>query len=116
MSTRSPRLLEIRRRAIEALERLAEKLDATIYLFGSIARGDHTVESDVDIVVVSDRFQGLSMPERVRLVRLLLPDDMAFDIIALTPEELEELKGRPFYRHISSYWIRIEPTRKRQKR
>ena len=109
MSTRSPRLSETRRRVVEALQRLAEELNATVYLFGSMARGDHTLESDADVVVVSERFRGMPVPERIRLVRLMLPDDTGFDIVALTPEELERLRSRAFYRHISSHWIEVRP-------
>ena len=54
---RSQELLEIRNRVIKALKKLAKELNATIYLFGSYARGDYMLDSDVDIVVVSSIFK-----------------------------------------------------------
>ncbi len=105
---RSRRLLEIRREILEVLKKLARELDATIYLFGSYARGDHTLESDVDIVVVSNRFKDMSYIDRVEMVRTRLPPHIGFDIIPLTPSELEEKLSRSFFKEISKYWIEIK--------
>jgi predicted nucleotidyltransferase len=110
---KSPGLYETRRRILALLEKLAEELDAIIYLFGSYARGDHLIESDVDIVVVSEKFQGLAIHERVELVRLKLPDTISFDIIPLTPKEFEGRMVTAFFRDISRYWIRIEPRKRK---
>ena len=105
---RSPELLEIREKVLKILKDLARRLDATIYLFGSYARGDHLLDSDVDIVVVSSRFKGMNYADRVAMIRLMLPQDMSFDIIALTPKEFEERKRRSFFEEISRYWIEIK--------
>ena len=106
---RSQRLWEIRKRVLEELRRLAGELGAVVYLFGSYARGDFLLDSDVDIVVVSSRFEGVGYLDRVAAVRALLPPDIGFDIIALTPREFEERLGLSFYREISKYWVKIEP-------
>lgn len=90
------------------MRRLKGELNARVYLFGSYARGTHTVESDVDVVVVSEDFKGLSYPERVGMVRMRLPENVGFDIIPLTPEELEERRERAFFRDISKYWVEVE--------
>ena len=107
---RSRRLSEIRREVVEVLRGLARELNATVYLFGSYARGDHTVESDVDIVVVSEVFEGMGYVDRVEMVRTRLPPHIGFDIIPLTPSELERRASRSFFREISRYWVRIEPS------
>lgn len=104
---RSPRLLRIREEVIEALRRLAEELGGEVYLFGSFARGDHLVDSDVDVVVVSEAFRGLDMPSRVAMVRLRLPGEYGFDIIALTPEEFSRALDTALFREASRYWVRI---------
>lgn len=104
---RSRRLSRIREEAVRALRELGEELGAEVYLFGSYAEGTHTLESDVDVVVVSERFEGLSYAERVRLVRERLPERLGFDVIALTPREFEERKGRAFFRSISRRWVRV---------
>ncbi len=106
---RSRELFETREKVLEILKDLARRLNAVVYLFGSYARGDHLLDSDVDIVVVSNRFKGMSYADRVAMVRLMLPQDMSFDIIALTPEEFEERKRRSFFEEISRYWIEIRP-------
>ena len=104
---RSQRLYQIRERVVEALRSLKEDEKCEVYLFGSYARGDHALDSDVDVLVVSEGFEGLSRPERVSRIRRKLPEDISFEIIALTPRELEKLKDRAFYREISRYWLRI---------
>ena len=104
---KSQKLLEIRKEVIEALKKLTRELNAKIYLFGSYAKGIHTLESDVDIIVVSEKFKGIDYIRRVEIVRMKLPENIGFDIIALTPEELEEKKKKAFYKDISRYWIEI---------
>ena len=79
----------------QALNQLAKQLKETmgpveIYLFGSFAKGDWLEDSDIDIVVVSDKFDGKTMPERINLVRKLATKSLAFEILAYTPEELRE--------------------------
>ncbi len=105
---RSRRLLETRREIVEALRRVKKELCAEVYLFGSYAKGTHTIDSDVDIIVVSEEFRGLNLVDRIVMVRRLLPEDKGFDMIALTPEEFEEKKKKAFYREVSRYWVRID--------
>lgn len=106
---RSRRLSEIRRAVLEILKELASEMNATIYLFGSYARGDHMVDSDVDIIIVSDIFKGMRFTDRISFVRLKLPPDLSFDIIPLTPEEFKDKLDRVFFKEISRYWIEIKP-------
>jgi len=61
---RSRRLWEIRERVLKVLEELSEELGADVYLFGSYARGDHLLDSDVDVLVVSERFEGMAYVDR----------------------------------------------------
>lgn len=104
---KSQKLLRIREEVLEALRRLGKELDAEVYLFGSYARGTYTLYSDVDIVVVSKRFEGIDYLRRIELVRLKLPENIGFDIIALTPKEMKKAMHKTFFRDISRYWIRI---------
>lgn len=109
---RSQKLLEIRRNVLEALRRFAKEVNATVYLFGSYARGDYVLDSDVDIVVVCECFKDVDYVARVEFVRMRLPRDIGFDIIALTPKELEKWMKHPFFKDISRYWIEIRPEHK----
>ena len=58
---RSRRLLETRREIVEALRRVKKEFCAEVYLFGSYARGTHIVDSDIDIIVVSEEFRGQTL-------------------------------------------------------
>ncbi|MDN5358507.1 MAG: uncharacterized protein PWP76_350 [Candidatus Diapherotrites archaeon] len=68
-----------------------------VLIFGSRARGDALKTSDLDIVVVDPSFRGMKYWERIRAVRktiyhILERHPIDVDIIALTPEEFEELQ------------------------
>jgi predicted nucleotidyltransferase len=103
---RSPRLYETRDRVLGALRRLCPLLDAAIYVFGSYARGDHMLHSDVDIVVVTPALRYSRAPERVSALRPALPHTVSFDIVALTPWELSEaLERSPLIRAASREWL-----------
>lgn len=97
----------------QALNHLAENLRESIgavdiYLFGSFARGDWLEDSDVDIVVVSERFEGISMSERINSVRKLATRSLAFEILAYTPKELKEALERSLVlQDASTYWRKI---------
>jgi len=61
-----------------------------IILFGSIARGDFSEESDIDIAVVSDIEKDLPRVKRGLKVRFLLAKiELPIDILFFTHEELK---------------------------
>jgi predicted nucleotidyltransferase len=104
---RSRELLEIREKVVKALEKLCKDLDAEVYLFGSFAKNTYTKHSDVDVVIVSERFKGVRYVDRIAIARTRLPMKYSFDIIALTHEELGKKLSNSFYKEISSHWIMI---------
>lgn len=63
-------------------------------MFGSFAKGDWLEDSDVDIIVVSEKFRDKTMPERINAIRKLAPKNLAFEILAYTPKELKEALTR----------------------
>jgi predicted nucleotidyltransferase len=74
-----------------------------IILFGSYASGTATESSDIDLLVISR--STLSRPEReVRLTRQLFGSGVPYDLLVLTPEEVEERLRRngSFIREILS--------------
>jgi len=82
--------------------------DARIYLFGSFARGTWLDDSDVDVVVVSRAFEGMEFWERGAMLRRLASREVPFEILAYTPEELEErLKRSVVLQDASEYWVRL---------
>ncbi|MGH7457339.1 MAG: nucleotidyltransferase domain-containing protein, partial [bacterium] len=92
-------LQEITRRIVEAVQ------PERIILFGSYADGQPKFESDVDLLVVTNRHRQKSVFERDRLVATKArPNGVAMDVIVRTPAEVAyRLKiGDPFFRHILS--------------
>ena len=68
--------------------------DVKIYLFGSYAKGTWLRDSDLDLIVVSNRFNGLKIHERYVLVRNLLPPEISVDLLLYTPDEFDIVRRR----------------------
>lgn len=84
----------------ETLRQIKKKLEEEIeveqvFLFGSRVRGTHKEDSDYDIAVLSEDFEGLSRQERymkiIGKVRQVL-EDQPVDLACYTPEEFEKGK------------------------
>jgi len=90
------------------LENLVREVgEAEVYLFGSYARGDWIENSDIDLIVISSRFRGMRMHERMSVLRRIAPDTHAFEIFAYTPEEFEIMKHSVIIGDAMEYWIKI---------
>lgn len=66
--------------------------DAMVLLFGSRARGDYLVTSDIDLIVVSSRFKGVEFVKRpVQVLKVLYREGVRapLDLLCYTPEEFE---------------------------
>ena len=81
--------------------------EAKVYLFGSYARGDWVEDSDIDLIVVSSRFRGTPLHDRMVMLRKLAPDTRAFEILAYTPEEFDEVKHSVVIGDAMEYWIEL---------
>ncbi len=105
--------LDLPEKVREALREFLAKVEKAlgeveVYLFGSYARGDWLSDSDLDLVVVSEKFRGLSVGERYALVREMLPKDISVEILAYTPEEFERaLKRSVILRDAAEYWVKL---------
>ena len=88
------------RRVSEWASELAEKLRSkgvevdAILLFGSIARGDYTEDSDVDLVVVSDDWARMSPVDRLSILYKIWDKPRDATFIPLTWKELEEMSDK----------------------
>jgi len=77
----------------EFLRRLSGALDLdALVLFGSRARQEHLHCSDVDVVVVSPSFEGLSVEERLKRVQEVWPGGGALEPVAVSAEELKDIE------------------------
>jgi len=86
--------LEALEKAAATADRLAARLGGvTVLLYGSYARGDFNVWSDIDLVVVSEAFMGLRFLDRYDIVS----DDLEAGIepVLLTVEEFLEALRKP---------------------
>lgn len=70
--------------------RLLRRLAPTrVLLFGSRAAGTHLHSSDIDLVIVSDKFEGMPWVARSQLVLSLWDGDLGIDALCYTVAEFE---------------------------
>lgn len=82
---------------IERLTRIAPELGVQrMILFGSAARGEPGLASDLDLLVVWDTSLGF-LERTVELYRRLKPK-VAMDLLVYTPDEMKRMIHRPFIR------------------
>ena len=75
--------------------RCRDELGATqVYLYGSRARDDWHRGSDCDVMVLSDRFEGLKRWESWLLIEPLWKGPVSIEPVGLTPAEFEAAKGK----------------------
>ena len=80
----------VARLASELLPRFKEAYQPElVLLFGSRARGDALEDSDVDLLVVSERFSSMPFLERAAAVLRELDAPFAVDVLCYTPQEFE---------------------------
>lgn len=78
-----------------------------VWLFGSLARGDATPRSDVDLLVVVDRDERRPLDRIPDVLRLLTGLDRPADVLVLTAAEWAEREGSPFHREVTSRGLRL---------
>jgi len=78
---------------IAEVQAFLRRLGATeAILFGSRARGEELLNSDVDLVIISPNFAGRTFPERLRLLQEQWTLPLFLEGLPYTPEEIEELR------------------------
>ncbi len=63
-----------------------------VLLFGSRARGDNLIDSDVDMIIVSKKFKGINWLKRIRNISVEWEGLVSLEPLCYTPEEFEEKK------------------------
>lgn len=103
-------------KAINAVNMLLKLLSSKIkvseaYVFGSYVRGTWLKSSDVDLVIVSQDFEGMPYLKRLDLINEVQWKARIrpyIEAIALTPEEFSrKLQESAVLRDASKYWVRI---------
>jgi len=84
---------------VKKIKEFLGKLDFVVdkvILFGSYAKGDYREGSDVDLMIISDKFEGMKMYERGCGLYDLWYDNnkMEIDLVCLTPKEFDRKKKR----------------------
>lgn len=79
---------------MEMISRLKARMKIeAVVVFGSRARDEHLVDSDVDVLVVSDDFKGLPRWERGYRVLCAWESHLPLEPIGMTTEELRRCYG-----------------------
>ncbi|MFP3909669.1 MAG: nucleotidyltransferase domain-containing protein [Archaeoglobaceae archaeon] len=102
------------RKVIERVDKLITALHnkgievESVYLFGSYARNDHLMTSDIDLIVVSDSWSDLPTLKRMDVVNEVMwkEDIRNVEVIPITSTENEQ-KNSIVLRDASKYWIKL---------
>jgi predicted nucleotidyltransferase len=80
-----------------------------VIVIGSRAKGTAHVQSDIDLIVVSERFQDIRYPNRMGQFLIKVRPDVAVDAICYTPQEFEAVLQHqsPFVREAMAHGIHI---------
>ncbi len=83
-----------RDRLIEAIADFMRRVDVEeAILFGSRARGEELSSSDVDLIVISSRFEGTRFTDRIAPLLEEWPRDLpTLEVLAYTPQEFERAR------------------------
>lgn len=65
---------------------------SSIIFFGSRARGTFNSESDFDIIVISDKFEGIKWHKRAVNIYMSWKEDYPLEVLCYTPREFEKKK------------------------
>lgn len=77
-----------------ALPKIKEYLaPSRVILFGSRVSGKASEDSDIDVIVISDFFQGIKFVKRMALVLKKVRFPRHVDFICYTPEEFEKVQN-----------------------
>ncbi len=79
---------------IEEIKQFLRRIGASeAILFGSRARGDALETSDVDLIVISEKFKGVPFPRRLVMLQEQWRSPLFLQAIPYTPEEFRRLSG-----------------------
>jgi len=84
-----------KRELLAFMRRLREDLGASeVYLFGSRVYGVPLKDSDLDMIVVSEKFKERSFIENMELLSRLWNGSFTIEMFPYTPEQIKKYNGR----------------------
>jgi predicted nucleotidyltransferase len=87
------------KKEIERIKKILPKLNIEkAILFGSSARGDIGINSDIDLIIIMNT--DLKFLDRLDLFYRKLRPNLAIDILVYTPKEFEEIKRSLFGKNV----------------
>ena len=90
------------------IKALPLKVDAAI-LFGSTARDDRLKDSDIDLIVISQDFEHMSLPQRFLILQKNWKSRMDLEAFGFTQEEFDKLKNKSIIlQEATEYGIKLE--------
>jgi predicted nucleotidyltransferase len=91
-----------REEVLAGVGEVARRLGASrAYVFGSWARGTQTARSDLDVLVVAEsQAPFLGRPDAYLVELRCVTGVSTIDVLVYRPEELDEMRGRPFIERI----------------
>ena len=101
------------KKALEAVKRFVEKVDRDFrlegaFLFGSRARGDHFLHSDVDVLLVSRDFEGVRFTDRMTMMYDYWSYEYPLEVLCYTPSEFDKKKKQiGIVRHAIKWGVRV---------
>ncbi len=100
----------LRRRILKFIQAANERFTVEkAFLFGSTAKAKRHAESDVDLIIVSKNFNGLTALDRIDKLLELWSCMEELEILAYTPQEFDLVKNRLLIKEILSYAIDLTP-------
>lgn len=78
---------------------------AQAFLFGSYARGNHSEWSDIDVALVSDKFEGSPFHDHCKVSPFILKVDTRLEVHPFRPEDFTS--DNPFVEEILETGVRI---------
>lgn len=64
-----------------------------IILYGSVARGDDSIESDIDILIITDNYEKIESKVYDETYNIIIEDDEVISPQFITQEHFEEIRN-----------------------
>ncbi len=77
----------------------------SIYLFGSYAKGNEREESDIDIAIISDEFEGSRFSDSKRLSKFIIKTSYDLEVHPFKTSDFND--SNPFVKEILKTGIRL---------